>query len=216
MPKFHIKSARKFKRNIILLSLVALVYIHISTSVAPVLKKVSAEEVKTLTSSALNSAAQAVMSNNLAYESLVEIVNNSAGEIEVLRTNTVLINDIARQTVSEAQKSINKIGEKGIKVPVGSLVGITFFSGMGPEVNIKVRPIGTVNMDYTSVFDSVGINQTRHRIILSVVCRLNIVLSGATQNIEVASEILLTESIIVGKIPEIYLNASSDKINIVP
>ena len=216
MPKFPLKTARKFKRNIVLLSLAIAIYIHISTSVVPVLKKVSVEEVKALTSSALNSSAQTVMSNNLAYASLVKIEHNSAGEIEALITNTVLVNDVARQTVYEAQKSINKIGEKGIKVPIGSLVGITFFSGMGPSVNIKVRPIGTVNMDYSSVFDSVGINQTRHRIILHVICRLNVVLSGATQNVEVSSEILLTESIIVGKIPEIYLKSSTDKINIVP
>ena len=59
--------------------------------------------------------------------------------------------------------------------------------------------------DFTSTFDSVGINQTKHSIYLNVIADISIVTPARTENFAVTTEILVGESVLVGKIPDTYL-----------
>ena len=55
---------------------------------------------------------------------------------------------------------------------------------------------------------SVGINQTLHSIYINVESKVNVGLSLSNQTIIVNSSILVAETILVGKIPEVYLSGN--------
>lgn len=216
MPKY-LKTSKKLKLIICLLSAIAVIYMHFIFNVNPILIRVSNSKVKSFTTVAINTAAQDVMNSNMAYENLIDIQKDENGKIIFIKTNTILINDIARQTISTAQSKINQLGQKRVEVPIGSLSGITIFSGLGPNIKIKVMLVGVVNMTYRTIFEKAGINQTRHKIIMNMDCKVNIVIPGKKNTISVKSEVLLVESIIIGEVPQIYFeNNSQQKIDIVP
>ncbi len=217
MSKSISRKKRRIRRLLILLSVLSLAYMHVIKNVNPILKEVSQEEVRALTSLAVNTAAQEVMAKNAAYGELVRIEKDSQENISLIETNTPLINDIARQTVSASQQKINEIGERGVKVPLGSLSGITFLSGIGPDLSIKVTPVGAVKMSYRSVFENAGINQTWHKIVMDVICEVSVVMPGSLEAVEVNTEVLLVESLIIGKVPQIYFdNSFSQKLDLIP
>jgi hypothetical protein len=53
----------------------------------------------------------------------------------------------------------------------------------------------------------VGINQTKHSIYLNVVADISIVMPSSTENFAVATDILIGESVVVGAIPDTYLQS---------
>ena len=62
------------------------------------------------------------------------------------------------------------------------------------------------NCDFVSFFQSAGINQTLHKIYIDVYADVSIVTPIDQPTIQVKAEILVCENLIVGKIPQTYLN----------
>jgi len=51
-----------------------------------------------------------------------------------------------------------------------------------------------------------GINQTIHRLYLDVICKVSIVTPYDIIETEITNQVLMGESVIVGDIPQTYLN----------
>lgn len=65
---------------------------------------------------------------------------------------------------------------------------------------------GTVETDLKSEFKDAGINQTMHRIYLEVKCNVNILTPYNTITETITNQVLLTEGVIIGNIPDTYYN----------
>ena len=79
-------------------------------------------------------------------------------------------------------------------------------------------PVGAVSSNFDSEFDSVGINMTKHTLFLYVNTHISIVMPVKTYDFYSTNQVMLAESIIVGKVPEVYLNGGSlgKSLNLVP
>ena len=65
---------------------------------------------------------------------------------------------------------------------------------------------GTVETDLRTEFVEAGINQTLHRIYLEVRCNVNILTPYDTISETITNQVLLTEGVIIGNIPDTYYN----------
>lgn len=65
---------------------------------------------------------------------------------------------------------------------------------------------GTVETDLRSEFKEAGINQTLHRIYLEVKCNVTILTPYDTISETIINQVLLTEGVIIGNIPNTYYN----------
>ena len=65
---------------------------------------------------------------------------------------------------------------------------------------------GTVETDLRSEFKEAGINQTLHRIYLEVKCNVTILTPYETITETITNQVLLTEGVIIGDIPDTYYN----------
>ncbi|MCI8620976.1 MAG: hypothetical protein HFJ50_04310 [Clostridia bacterium] len=88
----------------------------------------------------------------------------------------------------------------------GSFSGTKFFSGIGPDIKIKLLDTGTVETKVRSEFESNGINQTVHRIYLDVKCNVSILTPYNIVDTVVSNEVVLIENVIVGLVPSTYYN----------
>ena len=63
-----------------------------------------------------------------------------------------------------------------------------------------------------------GINQTLHRIFLNIDAQLSVVIPGVDVTVNTETEVLLAESVIVGKVPDTYLQSDKldEMLNLVP
>ncbi len=209
------------KRLIIVFSvgvaLFVIIILHIMINVNPIIEQVSEHEVQALATIAVNSACDDILSEYLTTD-IINYVMDGDGNLQMVTTNTAVMNAISRKAIDASQAKIATMGQQGVPIPLGSLSGITFLSGQGPNVYIKVFPIGAVNANFTSEFIASGINQTRHKILLNVYADIRVVMPGANNVVRTETQILLCENLIIGKVPDAYFQMQnlSDLLDLVP
>ena len=88
---------------------------------------------------------------------------------------------------------------------MGAITGIDILSGSGFTVNVEYFSIGDVHTEIKTEFEAVGINQTRHCMKLVVSAEVSAVMPVKNLTIDISQEYLLSETVIYGQIPEVYL-----------
>ena len=144
----------------------------------------------------------------MRYDDLISIERDGGGNVTSITTDSLKINRIARDTAYLSQENLTKMSEEGIMVPLGALTGIEALAGFGQKINIKIIPISNVECRFVSKFRQAGINQTLHSLYLEIVSDISIILPSKSTNLASTIEVLICESVITGKIPDTYLNAS--------
>lgn len=185
---------------------------------SPVIKTYCKAETRALTEKAINLAVSNVINRTLSYDALIDINYDANGEIVSFSANQYEINSISREIVKEAQLQMSQLGQDGLKLNFGTLTGIPIFIGRGPIINFKLVPIGAVSSSFDSEFDAVGINMTKHTLFLYIDTHISIVMPIQSYDFYSKNQVMLAESIIIGKVPEVYLNGGSlgKSLNLVP
>ena len=124
------------------------------------------------------------------YQSLAKIMENSSENIKAIETDTAKINRLKSAIMQSMQKNIDSHKSDTVYVPLGSCSNLYFLAGLGPKVS----------------FDSVGINQVKHKLYLDVSMKMSFVGMMFAQSDTVETSVLLNETIIVGDTPTYYGN----------
>lgn len=140
------------------------------------------------------------------YSELIIIEKNSNDEIVLMRANSSKINKINKEVALETEKTLKNKLDVGIPVPLFAFLGIDLFRGYGPIIPYKTITVSSVVCNFASSFYSVGINQTLHSIYVEVVCNVKIQSIFNSKTEECKNKILISEAVLVGKVPEIYLS----------
>ena len=140
------------------------------------------------------------------YDELFTLEKDKDGNITMIKSNIIAINEIISDVAVKIQNTINQRGRENIEIALGSFTGFKLLSGKGPGVPIKISSIGNVETDLRSEFSEKGINQTLHRVYLQVDCEVSILTPYNSITEKVSNQVLLIENVIVGKIPSTYYN----------
>lgn len=201
----------------ILLLVGIVIFIIIDHNTAPVIITMAEARVRSMAVQAMNDSVRSVMSNPLKYTDLIRIVQNEEGRVILIQADTMKMNDIAMTTAMTTQGSLVKIGDTGIGIPLGTVLGGQLLAGRGPNIYARIIPVGSVTTDFESEFQNQGINQTRHKIYLNVHTTVRIVIPTQSKQIDVDTKVLVTECIIVGEVPDSYVNvADPNDLNMIP
>ena len=216
MKRLHRKKSFVIKLTIVIFLIIFLMYYFFVVS--PIIKTYTSAETQAVTEEAINRAVSNVINQSLKYDSLIDISYTASGDIASFTANQFEINSISREIVEQAQIEMQTLGDEGLNINLGTFSGIPFLIGRGPIINLKLTPIGAVSSSFESTFESVGINMTKHTLYLYINVHVNIVLPIKSYDIYTSNQVLLAESIIIGKVPEVYLNGGSlgEALNLVP
>ena len=140
------------------------------------------------------------------YDEIFTLEKDKDGNITMIKSNIIAINEIISDVAVKIQNTINQRGRENIEIALGSFTGFKLLSGKGPGVPIKISSIGNVETDLRSEFSEKGINQTLHRVYLQVDCEVSILTPYNSITEKVSNQVLLIENVIVGKIPSTYYN----------
>jgi len=183
--------------------------VYFRANIVPTVMDSSVAQMRAITTNAVNIAATSVLNDGLTYDQLFEIEKDKDGKIAMIKANSPQINKIAREIANLAQANLDSLGTQEIQISAGTFTGLALLMGFGPDVTIKITPIGTATCDFVSYFQSAGINQTLHKIYIDVYADVSIVTPIDQPTIQVKAEVLVCENMIVGEIPDTFLNIKS-------
>lgn len=213
---------RKLKKagiisGVIILAVSAVFFI-VDRQVSPLLMSVAQAEVKEMVSRLANQCVLEIMNSSAEYSDLVTLRTDDQGKVTYLAADSIRMNNIAYTASLAIQDKLDGQEAHDISIPLGSVLGSDLFSGAGPEVSVRIKPAGNVSTQYKSEFKAAGINQTRHKIMLLVNSEVIIILPTVSSSVTVSTQITVSETIIVGTVPDNYVNVDeTDKmLNLIP
>lgn len=156
--------------------------------------------------SIVNVAIKESLDGDVDYSNLITVEKNSSGDIVLLEANSFYINKISREIIAKSTQIMSDKIDSGIEIPALSFTGISLLSGYGKNVNYKSLAVSKITGDFRSVFESSGINQTLHSVYVDVSCSIEVIFPLNKTTLTVVTPVLICESVLVGKVPEIYLN----------
>ena len=150
-----------------------------------------------------------IINNNIAevytqkfnYDDVIKVQKDSSGAIKMINADTIKLNELATEVAIKSQRDIKEVGSIGVKMPIGYITKNNIMSYWGPSITVKMEPIGRVEVTYDSLFESAGINQTRHKILVNVKTNLKIILPLQSKEVEVVNQIPISDTVIVGEVP---------------
>ncbi|MBE7018218.1 MAG: hypothetical protein E7420_08770 [Ruminococcaceae bacterium] len=139
------------------------------------------------------------------YDYFVSIEKDVDGNVAAISANMSRINAVSAQILSEVVSAAEN-GVLNIRVPIGNLLGSNILMGKGPEVPVEVITLTSSYIDIENEIISTGINQAKHKIILKVDVDIDILIPWDVLTTRVESNVLIAETVIVGRVPETYVN----------
>lgn len=140
---------------------------------------------------------------------LVELERNEQGSVTAIRADVAAVNSLAAEVLSRTVQQTEQ--EKlTVEIPVANLLGSALFMNRGPSIPVHVTMLSSSTVGFRSELTGAGINQTRHRIFLQLDVQLSFLLPWRDMDTSVQTEILVSETVIVGEVPGSYLNWESD------
>ena len=153
----------------------------------------------------MHEAVRDVMGETVTYEDMMRVYTDQEGRVTMLQANAVRMNELATVTALQAQAKLESAEAQSVFIPLGAALGVPFLSALGPRIQVRIVPVSAVSAAFSTEFESAGINQTRHKIYLSLRATVRLVIPSGGRQVSLESQALIAESIVVGQVPESYV-----------
>lgn len=154
---------------------------------------------------AMNQALYEQVLIDTEYEELIAIHKDAAQRVTLMQANTVKISRVLTKAALEIKKVLNSLETDSFQIPVGQALDSPLLAHWGPQLKVKLTPLGTVHVNFLDDFQQAGINQTRHLLYLQIKTTIQIIIPLATETIDIYNQVPIAETIIVGEVPDTYL-----------
>ena len=202
---------RKLLITVILLLLISVL---LNFRLSPILLELARAEIEKRTEHVLGDAiAKELEANHIPYRDIITLTYQSDGSVAAMQTDTAELLRLRTQLVKAALRMIDKEEEIPTKIPLASLLGINVLGG-SPTFPVRMRLSQNVNAYFLSRFEAMGINQTRHSIVFRISIEVYVLIPSHAQSLTVVRDFPLTETLIVGAVPDAYthINRLTDDI----
>lgn len=144
---------------------------------------------------------------NIQYDRMVFFEKDLNGKITALKTNMTEINRLKTDILSIINDEILALDTSDLGIPVGSLVLPEVMSGKGFQIPVLIHSIRNSDASFSSSFTEAGINQSLHQLTMEVLVDVTVLVMGETVNLTVSSHVVVAETVIVGQVPNTFLQS---------
>ena len=96
-------------------------------------------------------------------------------------------------------------GQVELDIPLETLFGVNFLPGLKLPLPVRILVLTTSDVSYHNELVSAAINQSKYQLYLNVKMDLDILVPWEHQTETVGTNVLLAETVIVGKVPQTYV-----------
>lgn len=213
----RIKRKRHIGLKLIAVGLIlAGIILLVDLRIRPIIEQTAIYQSKILATRIINDAVYSQLDDEeFNYGSLVTVVYNGDNEITSIESNMLNINKLKAKINNSVNNELTDLDNHDLSISLGTISGLTSFYNQGPLIPVKVKPEGYVETLLISSFESAGINQTLHRILVQIKVDISAIIPGYTASGAIDTQFVIAETVIVGNVPEAYTHVISGSEDIV-
>lgn len=170
------------------------------------IRNLAETQVKNTTSDLINDAIdEQIREGNIQYDRIVYFEKDLDGRITALKTNMTEVNRLKTAILNLINDDILAMDSKQFGVPIGSLILPEFLAGRGPSIPVEILAIRNSDASFHSDFTEAGINQTLQQLTMEITVDVVVLVLGKTNDFTVSTQVVVAETIIVGQVPDTFL-----------
>lgn len=137
--------------------------------------------------------------------------NYSNEKIVSIEVQSDEVNNFKHSLMETVNENLNDKINQSYEINLGAVFSSNLLSGIGPTIHIYFQKEGSVNLDILSDFSSAGINQTIHRVYVTVDLDVLAVTPSGNFLFPYSTEYVLSETVIIGDTPQMYAGISKEE-----
>lgn len=142
--------------------------------------------------------------DKVRYADLIKFGRDQSGNIVSVTTDAYYLNKIGNNIGDKIDKHINQMKSYIIKIPFSVLFSEQLINGRGPKMPLVFVMTGITTTDFENEFTAAGVNQTHHRIMMSITVNTYVIHSGNVTVVPYKTNVCIAESIVVGITPQTF------------
>ena len=195
-----------FRLLLVVLIAAAVAFLLLRSRYRDVIRELAETQIKNTTSDLTNDAiARQIADGVIQYDRIVYFEKDLDGRITALKTNMSEVNRLKTDILNIINDEILALDTSDIGIPLGSLFLPELLSGKGPAIPVHILSIRNSDATFKSNFSQAGINQTLHQLTMDVSVDVAVLVLGQTGSFTVNSEVVVAETVIVGAVPNTFL-----------
>lgn len=161
-----------------------------------------------------NKAMEKVLNRcNISYEDIANIKQDSDGNIIAITCDTFKLIKVKNILDNTLVTYLNKEPPLNFSIPIGNFFKNEFLAGRGPKLKFNFTYDSITFVKFKSTFISKGINQTLHKIIVTLSTDISMVIPWYCAKTKVNTSYVVAETLIVGKVPNNFTDINFDDLN---
>ena len=148
---------------------------------------------------------KALSQGETAYRQLIVLERDDEGRVLSAETDVAAINRLKAAASNAVMAELGAREKQTVRLPLGNLIGGSFFTGRGPFLPIDIHTSGTVITTLSGEFTDAGINQTRNSLYLDMKVMMTAALPMERVGIELETRFLVCETVLLGSVPQTML-----------
>ena len=196
---------RVFRYMALVMAILVGLLVFFRTRYNATIRALAQTQVINATSDLINDAIdKQIEKGTIQYDRIVYFEKDLNGNITALKTNMSEVNRLKTDILNLINDEILDMDTSDLGIPVGSLILPELMSGKGPEIPVKIISIRNSEGSFESQFTEAGINQTLQQLTMHVSIDVSILVLGSAESFTVSSQVVVAETIIVGKVPDTF------------
>lgn len=139
------------------------------------------------------------------FDYFITLEKDGEGNVTAISSDMTHINTLSTEILNSVIKSTDN-GIIKINIPAGNLSGLNLLLNKGPDIQVDIIMLTSSRVDFRNEMVSCGINQAKYQLVLEVAVDIDILVPWGTEKATTVTEVIVADTVIVGKVPNTYLN----------
>ena len=188
---------------LVVMGLILLVELHLS----PYIRELARNQAVNAASNAITDAVgEMLRREDTDFSRVIVLEKDVQGHITALRTDMGQVERLKVEVLGILGGLIAEINTQQLGIPLGNLLLPDLLAGTGPVLPVKAVSLTMSNADFFSDFTEAGINQTLQTLKVKFTISLTILTTVGYETVDVDSDVMVAQTVIVGTVPETYVN----------
>jgi len=181
-------------------------FIFIEKNMKPPLMNLAQVRVKQIATQAINSAISERLASAANYDKLIEWQRDNNGSVTSFVLNYAEHMKITAETVNTVQSQLLKLQSLPEHIPLGQAMGSAILASFGPDIPVKLVPMGSAQVTLNTRYQNAGINMILVEVYIRVIAEVSVIIPFDSKPEIVETEIPISYVLVVGGTPMYYMD----------
>jgi sporulation protein YunB len=187
-------------------------FIFIEKNLKPPLMNLAQIRLKQIATQSINKGISEQISHATNFEKLIDWKMDKNGKTSGFMLNYAEHMKITSSTIDTVQNLLDHLKSTTEHIPLGQAMNSVILASFGPDIPVRLVPVGAVKVDLNTRVQNAGINMILVEVYIHITAEVTIIIPFDSQPEVVETEIPISYVLVVGDTPMYYVDGKGNPV----